>query len=354
MNSLYAYVRGFKCCVLDKYRNEFVKKARNISHLSFPLYEFGDMNDDKILYFITDKADPLAAMYAIVLSIWYELVFARIMGWEPVIDESARLTKRMKHVLLKDDNFLSDFFDFGNAIPVSDVYKSANVIVCESSYRVDFLKRLGKKERIEDLLTWDSSFFEYNSAKRAYFRNIISDRWQYNNQTKIRLEDTYRELFIGKGKVLGIAVREGKMWISKKAGTWETDQPQIEEYITEAKDKMGKWKCDSLYLSCQAVETIELFKKAFPNTDIIYTDRYRFPISEFMKFGDDSVALKWHKSETRKKERNYEYIEDMYLLTQCNALICTENCGTKASFLMNEKLKDGEFKVLRRFDRKCE
>ncbi len=351
MNPIYAYLRGFKCCVLDKYNREYVKKARSIGHLSTPLYEFGDLNNSRILYFITDKADPNAGLYAIILNIWYELVFVKIMGWEPVIDESVGLVKG-KGVFSRDDNFLLDFFDFRNTVHNSDLYKSANVIVCESSYRVDFLKRLGKNKELEKLLTWDSSIFEYDKTKREYFRRVISERWQYNDQTKQRLENACGNLFSKKGKILGVAVREGKMWISKKAGAWESNQPPIEEYIAEAADKLEKWKCNSIYLSCQANETVKAFKREFPNVSIIYTDRCRYSLSEFMKFSDDHIALKWYKNEAKQMEHNYEYIEDMYLLSQCDALIFTENCGSKAAFLMNERLQDGEYKVLRRFDGK--
>ncbi len=346
-----AYLRGIYKVIFRSYDLDKIKNANDVKDF-YSIYSFGELNPEKIYFHISDCSGPRSGLYSIASNIWREILLSDVMGWTPIIDETSNLLKRLKKEVGGGRNWLTEYFDFCNEISQNELYNLSNVII-DKSFKFDkwrlFLKTIGRENEFKKVnFQLNYSAFELSDSTREYMRNTIKKHWRYNDKTQAKLNECDR-LMRDKGNILGVAVREGKMYINDYFHTKKSEsiQPTIDEYIANAKTMKKTWDYDSIYLSCETNETIQQFYDAFPEMEIIVLDRVRMPIAYYKEYSNIKKARKGLANERKMREDiDLEYIEDVYLLTKVDYMICAENGGAIAAYLMNPKMRRSNLLVL--------
>ncbi len=305
-----------------------------------PIRKFGEKNDNKIIYFITDISSIGSGLYSLYLSIIDEITFAHLIGWIPVIDDTAGLLRKTKISFRKGKNPISDYFMLNNSVTVEDVFQSKYVII-NRDLRINrkTLFRLAGKEKEYEMLTQRPIPF-YDESRIKYYRKLAKENCIYKDKIRQELERAYQDTIGDKKKVLGVAVREGKMGFTEKNRklSGESRQPTIPEIISMVNKYKDIWKCKHVYLSCQSNEIVNLFLKEFGVESVLYLKRTRWPLEEYLKICSinnvkDSKKKNW---EGIWQEIDMSYMKDMYILSKCNSVLIPINCGTMAAFLQSD------------------
>ena len=330
------------CCNMAKeyiiyYSNPMLRKAKGIN-LALNMWKFGEKNPDKIIYYITDISSGGSGIFSLYLDIIEELSYAKAMGWIPVVDDTDQLLRRTKVCFRKNQNIMNQYFDFSNQITVEEVKKSKNVIISsiptKRAYR-------NMPHNTSYLLYKNKSFFECNDEEIQYWRNFVKSNFQYKKRIQDILDITYRRVINNRRKVIGVAIREGKLGMTKrgKKKSGEQDQPALEKMLKRTKECLDKWKYEYIYLSCECDKTIEVFRDYFGENKIIYLERIRLEF-DYLK------SIRSMKEGVKKANQNpliiqnyslidLQYIQDMYILSKCESCILPVNCGTEAAFIQS-------------------
>ena len=330
---------------IKRHRNPIYRKMKGMSY-PICVYRFGELNADKIIYFVTDISGEKSGIYAMWLSIISEISFAHLLGWTPVIDDTASLLFSSKIKCRKDKNIMNEIFDFNNAISVEEALNSRYVIINASTLDKRALLAFVGKEK-EDYKYWgngkERNVFEYSELELAYWREFVKKNMIYRKEVLDELEKAYNEV-VGEYKqtdLLGIAIREGKMYLSlrqrEKCG--EHTQPTIKRVLEVAHKYVEMWNASVIYLSCESNEVIELFKEEFPQKTLLYLKRKRRNLEDCQK------KMITHKRQLKSVNRiedgsqDMVYLKDMYILSKCEYALLANNCGAEAMYLKGAGIK---------------
>lgn len=324
--------------VKNDYLNPYLKKIKGVS-LPTKIWNFGNLNEDKVIYLITDISTKRSGFYSIYLGILSELSYAKIMGWIPVVDDTAGLLRKNKH--RKNENYIRDFFQFDNAITIKEALESRNVILCNINKKVNMLSLVGKTNEMYKVRI-DSNVFNLQEGELSYWREFASNNLKYKKNIEEALNRAYLDVIQDKKNVLSVAVREGKMALSPRTRrcSGERKQPSIQKLLEIARKYFVKWKCEYIYLSCESPETIDIFKQEFGENIILILERYRISQKELFKIKNFKSGDRFMKKAQNIPNYSMDYIKDMYILSKGDYLICPVNCGTAAAFIMNGGFKN--------------
>ncbi|NBJ92532.1 hypothetical protein [Parablautia muri] len=304
------------------------------------LWRFGTLNQDKIIYFITDVTSKRAGTFAIYLVILNDLSYAKAMNWIPIIDDTPGLLRRLAIKGKKGGNFINDIFDIQNDIPVSEVLKSQNVMFCNTARRINMMRVTNKMDESYKIRL--KNFFDVDEKELAYWREFAHNNLRFKKDIQEELDNAYGTVIQGKKDILAVAVREGKMSLDektrKRAG--EQRQPSLNEIIRICKRCFKKWNCSYIYLSCEAPETISKFQEIFSKENVLFLDRYRFSMKELKKIKSFKSGDKFYNSTSNIDNYELDYIKEMYILSKSDYLISAINCGVEAAYIMSSGFKD--------------
>lgn len=298
--------------------------------LPYFIWNFGEKNSDKVIYFITDISGKISGVYSLYLSILAEMSFACAMGWIPVVDDTPQLLRRNTLKYRKGKNVINEYFELNNPISVEEALQSRYVVTSVNCNDGLALKFAGKDQ--ESYKVRKKTWFYCKDFELDYWREFASKNLLYKKELQDELEKAYHEVIGDKDSVLGIAVREGKMYLTpeqrKKLGEYK--QPTVDEIIDCSHKYMKLWGCKYIYLSCETDEVIELFIKEFSKSKVLYLQRNRWPLYECC-FKTKNVNRVSKKQKT--ESRDDEYMKDMYILSKCESAILPINCGTEAMYI---------------------
>lgn len=323
--------------IRDDYLNPYLKKLKGVNS-PVKVWSFGNLNEDKIIYLITDISTKRSGIYSMYLTILSELSYAKMMGWVPVIDNTHNLLR--KNIHRKKGNIITDFFQLNNAVTVEDALKSKNVILCNINKKINMLMLIGRADEIYKIGT-GKSFFDIKEEEISYWREFAHKNLKYKQEIEKKLNEEYFNVIQGRKNVLSVAVREGKMALSSRTRriSVENEQPSIQLLLEITKHYFIKWNCEYIYLSCEALETVEMFKREFGEDIILVLERFRLPLEELLKIRDFRSGDKFMKRAKSIPNYDMDYIKDMYILSKGDYLICPDNRGTEAAFIMNDGFK---------------
>lgn len=319
--------------------NSYMMKVEGFVY-PLKLWRFGTLNQDKIIYFITDVTSKRAGTFAIYLVILNDLSYAKAMNWIPVIDDTSGLLRRLAIKGKKGGNFINDIFDFQNEISVSEVLKSQNVMFCNTARRINMLRVTNKMDEMYKVRL--KNFFDVEEKELAYWRKFAHNNLRFKKNIQKELDIAYETVIQGKKDILAVAVREGKMSLNektrKKAG--EQRQPSINEIIKICKRYSKKWNYSYIFLSCETPETIQKFQKEFSEEKILFLNRYRFPMKELKKIKSFKGGDRFYNSTSNIDNYDLDYIKEMYILSKGDYLVTAINCGAEAAYVMSAGFKD--------------
>ena len=148
----------------------------------------------------------------------------------------------------------------------------------------------------------------------------------------ITFEKTKNVLFENR-RILGVAIREGYNKLSdmkEKTNYEHPRQADAERMVSLADEYLGKWDCERVFFTCQTIDTVKAFKEYFGDRAICVS-RIRPTYNDLME-GKDLKKRTFEEAFTNEKT----YVEEIYLLSQCTSLLCTQNSGVDAAVLMSD------------------
>lgn len=194
----------------------------------------------------------------------------------------------------------------------------------------------------------------YREQVDNYFRNNIL-RWNTPEAEQeflhwCRLDHKYMRLKdellaqyekecadILKGKrTIGVMSREGYSILNKLNYALIANhavQPEIESVIDDVVRLMDEWNCEQVFVSAEYAQTISAFQKALGDK-VVFTSRER---KNFDAADADEYRIKresYYKEVTRE-QINYDYLKEVYLLSQCTCLLASRASASIVAALWN-------------------
>lgn len=168
---------------------------------------------------------------------------------------------------------------------------------------------------------------------------LISSFWRELANKYMRLKQDYISEFemtknnlFNNNRVLGVAIREGYNKLEELKSKLNFNHPRqldVESMIDYVCEYLEKWNCDKVFFTCQTIETVEAFNRRFGERAIC-TKRNR-PCYADLSEGDNFKPKEYNDAFFNEKS----YIEEMYLLSKCNCLLCNQNSGIDAAIIMS-------------------
>lgn len=315
--------------LIKRYSHPAYRKVKGVG-LPYFIWNFGERNSDKVIYFITDVSSKMSGVYSLYLKILSEMSFAYTMGWVPVIDDTPQLLRRTKIKIRKGRNVINEYFELNNPISVEEALQSRYVVMSDNCDKALMLKFAGKDKEIYKI--WKESSVACQNFELDYWRDLASKNLLYKKETENELEQAYHEVIGDKDNVLGIAVREGKYYLTteQRQKNGEYKQPAIEDVIALAHKYFRLWKCKYIYLSCETDQIIELFIREFSESEILYLKRKRRDLYDCCR--PRKISVKYADS-LENESNDYAYMKDMYILSKCELALLSVTGGTEAMWL---------------------
>lgn len=283
-------------------------------------YLTGQMKEEKHIsdrtkttYYIIrpPKADTgVFALYNLVLE---KVIYAEEKGLKPVVDFKNYPTVYNRNSNKRNDNVWEWCFEQPDNNSLDEAY-SSNYILARmmsfhdpSHFQDEILK--GNIDYLKPYMKVAQSF-DLSKDVKDYIRKYYSD-------------------FNGKG-ILGVSYR-GTDYTQTKPIRHPV-QPDVDDLIKLAREKMTEWGCDSIYLTTEEKKAVEKFKSAFPGK-IITMDR------ELVENYDPNEGLlierykKAHGTDSYKSAT--EYLVSVYLLSQCDCFLGALCSSTIGALIMN-------------------
>lgn len=294
---------------------------------------FGTLNPDKTFYVIRSIDDKnrfyigpinnLLANYFYVLS---HLVYAQKNSWIPVIDMlNYHVYNSLPYPVNGTMNAWEYFWQQPSQFALDEVYQSKNVILSKQNWFSEYDMGYDIKK--------------YKDAEIIKTLHKLSETIPLNLNVKAHIDGKRKEIFGNKKKILGVAFRFGghsKKHFGKATG--HPVQPDIDEMIKLTQKYLERWSMDYVFLTSDTKEIVERFKDIFKERLIILNRKRN---TETLKKGEKNILY----LEKNLFEVGTDYLTEMTLLSECDALIGSINSGFRYAVVKNN-LKYKNIKIL--------
>lgn len=305
--------------ILPKYRDSVRQKKH-----------FGEKNPDKTFYLIRIESTRFG-LFAVVSYVLDHIQYAQSRGYIPIVDlknyvVSGIQNKENEH----KKNAWEEFYKPGE-YSLEEVYESKNVILCNTliepncSYLLSGYE-LPKKEKI------------------AYIQPYIERYLQLNGELENRLETEYSRMLVGRGKVLGIALRREFSLLhdcNASNASYHPNQLALEAMVEVANKYKRLWECDSIFICTDDRGALEYLKSKLGDVGIAL-DRTMHHYCE----GEESLLdnpkrflCEYELSENDEPLNNGDaskaYLIETYLLSKCDCLLGGMAGNVRMALLLN-------------------
>jgi len=110
-------------------------------------------------------------------------------------------------------------------------------------------------------------------------------------------------------------------------------QPSIEMTVKKAKELMGKWSCNRLYLCTEDSACVSAFRDAF-EVELAYIDR-----NYVGDTGTDFVTRVHFERDADARLQGYEYLLQIMILAKCDCLLAGACGGSIGAELLSDGYK---------------
>ena len=279
---------------------------------------FGQNNPDNI-FFVIRLYPPATGYLANYIYILGYVRYALGKNYIPVIDMENYLTLYTE----KDtgvENVWEYIFQQPTQFSLKDVYASKNVVLSNGSMSL-----------YDPSLSQETIDWQVKIAAQIKFQDRVAQH----------LKNEYECLLRGKGKVLGLPIRGTDYKAMRPKG--HPIQADVEYLTAIIDDRKKKWDIDSLFIATEEEETINILKVKYP--ELIYTKRERYE-----NYSGSNLITDTQCRGNTKYQTVLAYITEIYLLSQCSALIGTKNNGLITSILWNKLYSEKQFEHLELID----
>ena len=266
---------------------------------------FGKLHPDKTFYVIRlyPPATGWLANYNYVLGY---IKHAQERGLIPVVDMEHYSTLYTEEEAVNGTkNVWEYFFKQPSPYTLEEVYKSKNVILsngslplCNTSMKPDVLQW---QRHINTLVPFNQTVYEH--IKRTV-KSVLPD---------------------GK-RILGVPTRGSEQ---SKRVIGHHIPITVEEIVPIIQKKIKEWNIDYVFVKAEEQETIDYLQKHIPN--LLFTDCKRI-----VKYTTNSALPASNANIQISQYQNLvDYMTDIYILSQCTALLGTMNNGLYTAILWN-------------------
>lgn len=286
---------------------------------------FGKKNPDKTIYIIRSINDKspfyngpthnLLANYFYVVS---HVKYAHDNGFIPVVDQlNYPVYNLVREPINGSKNPWEYFWTQPGGISLEEAYHSKNVVLSKRGWQMQ----------------WDMGYAvdNYTNKDMINMYHDIVKQLTLNEHTAKYIELIKKKYFPANGRILGVAVRYGGH--SENCyyrGNGHPIQPEIDELIDLVKQRYKEWDMEYIFLTSDGKYTIKMFQNVFDNK-LIYIPRMRF--KEDIKYNDKFPNPLYVESQINKTA--LDYLTEMELLSQCDALIGSVTSGLRYAVVWN-------------------
>jgi len=268
----------------------------------FDLYEFGDLNPDKIFYVI--KRSSHAGIFSYLSFVLNHLIVAKKNNFIPVVDMFNYVSPYNERNKIHDtENSWKYYFDQTSQYNLDVIYKSKNVILSRDDYH----------------------------AKMSYEIHIENDFKQFKNK-EISIKKKYykflKEYFdrenLNHSKIIGVHFR-GTSYKTSSGHIFPTTFKQISKHLDNLLDKEH---FDKIFLCTEEKKYLDYFKKKYSDK-LLYLDTHR---------SNKNDAFKIYSRKDHRYLLGDESIKETLILSKCTSLLyVSSNIINAANYFADEK-----------------
>lgn len=277
---------------------------------------FGTDHPDKIFYIVRHEA--LNCGLTVLLDEFaIQIKRACDNGWIPVVDMK-NYKSIYKDSQSADTNVWENYFEQISPYTLETVYQSKNVILAPG--RRDLLAKLCPEE-------CSVSKEDYCNYWKAYYNRFFI----FNQKTKEHLRIVQENIFRGCKRVIGVHFRGTDYTGTKPKG--HAIQPTSREVIDKVEEYISGFDYDHVYIASEDRTIVGKFKEHF---------RERCLTTDYARFDGETDTWICNIADERADGpylNGLEYITDIYLLSQCQALVGGWCGGTRWAMTVSDTLE---------------
>lgn len=304
-----------KYTVRTNYRKQIQRK------LKATVFFESSLSNPKGMVLVIERMNPNVGTFSDYIVFLRYIELAVRSSYIPLIDRMHKKTGFMVH-FHKDVNTWEVYFEQ----PVVNEWNERCIMEASEGEWEGYCVH---KINTDDFSDGGISLLRCDDEDVVNFWRLIAKKYiRLNAGTRLHVKEWEEKLIRGK-RVLGVPVREGYRKLMK-------EMPQsIQGHSLQAEDAalaedikyyLSAWRCDYIFLTCQTMETEVSFKKIFGEKVIVYPrNRKKY---------DDIERIAQNEKDEYKNE--LDYITEVYLLSRCTSLLCSQNSGSEAAFIMSE------------------
>lgn len=269
---------------------------------------FGKLHPDKTFYVIRlyPPATGWLANYNYILGY---IKYAQERDLIPVVDMEHYSTLYTEQEAVNGTkNVWEYFFKQPSPYTLEEVYKSKNVILSNGSLP------LCNMSMQPEVLQWQRK---------------INTLVPFNQTVYEHIKRTVKSVLPAGKRILGVPTRGSDL--SRRVIGHHIPVP-VEEIVPIIQKKIKEWNIDYVFVKAEEQKTIDYLQKHIPN--LLFTDCTR--IKNFSK--NDSATNS--NLQVTQYQSVLDYMTDIYILSQCTALLGTINNGLYTAILWNNGQAD--------------
>jgi len=285
------------------YRNA-PKSLLTTYHNKFIMFNFGDLNPNKIFYVIRRKSH--AGLFSYMSFILNHIQIAKDNNFLPIVDmENYTNPYNEKEELFNTKNSWEYYFKQTSNYKLNEVYKSKNVIFSDTDY-----------------------------YHKMQYRIHLEPKFKLFLNKEIKLQDRYYKFLydflkkknLNKKKILGIHFR-GTSYKTSRGHIFPATKQQIKknvDYLLKIK------KFDKIFICTEEKNYLNFFKKNYPEK-LLYIDTFR---------SDKNDAFKVYNRVNHRFLLGDEAIKEALILSKCSSLLFVRSNIINAANYFADKEQD--------------
>lgn len=261
----------------------FNKKKSLMNSTNINLYNFGNLNKNKIFYLI--KRSPGAGLFSNVIYVINHILIAKKHGFEPFIE--MQNYKTIYNEKIKIDNTLNAweyYFEQISTTSITNIYKSKKVIITDNKFYKNFKHSITEKR--------------LNQIAKKYLKIKKKFITEANNFVEKNF----------KNKTLGIHYRG----TSYKTSANHPFPPTKKQIINKSKYIINKYKYNKIFLCTEEEDIFNALRKEFGNKICFIKNSYR---------SNKDDAFKIYPRSNHRYKLGKEILIESIILSKCHGFL---------------------------------
>jgi hypothetical protein len=169
----------------------------------------------------------------------------------------------------------------------------------------------------------------FDPKKINFFHEVIQDYIHFNEKTLALINTKKQELFGKKRNILGVHSRgtDYRTYLAKG----HNKVAELDDLINQTIRLFNDWEMEWVYLASEETIAVDKFYKVFKEK-LLVTNSKR--INEYNQEMGSSSEINF-KREYDNYLKGLECLIDIYLLSECDTIICSKVNGAQAAFEFN-------------------